>query len=91
MKFEWDNQKRQSNAQKHGVDFVDIPKLFAGYVLTMLDQRFDYGEERFVTLGLLRGRVVVVAHTERKNSIRIISARKATKYEEKIYFSQIPN
>jgi uncharacterized DUF497 family protein len=51
----------------------------------------DYGEERFVTFGILDGRVVAVVHTETEDLIRIISIRKATKYEEKAYFSKIPD
>jgi uncharacterized DUF497 family protein len=65
--------------------------IFAGYTLTIEDDRYNYGEERFVTFGILDGRVVVVVHTETENSIRIILIRKATKHEEKAYFSQIPD
>jgi uncharacterized protein len=50
------------------------------------DDRFDYGEARFITLGLLRGTVVVIAHTEKGNEIRFISMRKATRHEQKTYF-----
>jgi uncharacterized protein len=91
MKFEWDETKRKSNIKKHGIDFVDAPMIFAGYTLTISDNRYDYGEERFVTFGILDGRVVAVAHTETEELIRIISIRKATRYEEKVYFSQIPD
>jgi uncharacterized protein len=91
MKFEWDETKRKSNIKKHGIDFVDAPMIFAGYTLTIADDRYDYGEERFVTFGILDGRVVAVAHTETGELIRIISIRKATKYEEQEYFSQIPD
>ena len=65
--------------------------IFDSYTLTIEGDRYDYGEERFVTFGILEGRVVVVVHTEKEDSIRIISIRKATKYEEKKYFSQIPD
>jgi uncharacterized protein len=91
MKFEWDETKRKSNIKKHGIDFVDAPMIFAGYTITIADDRYDYGEERFVTFGILEGRVIAVVHTESKRLIRIISIRKATKYEEKEYFSQIPD
>lgn len=57
----------------------------------MEDDRFDYGERRFVSLGLLQGRVIVVVHTEQDQVTRIISARKATKYEQSIYFQRIAN
>ncbi len=63
--------------------------MFAGSIVTIEDERFDYGEERFVTFGLLQGRVTAVVHTEREDCIRIISARKATKYEQTTYFEQI--
>ena len=89
MRYEWDEAKRQSNIQKHGIDFVGIEKVFAGETLTILDDRFDYGESRFITLGLLSGRVVVIAHTETREVIRIISVRKATRNEEAHYLKEI--
>lgn len=55
------------------------------------DDRFDYGKDRFIMLGLLNGIVLVVVHTETDEVIHIISARKATKYEEKNYFEEIVN
>jgi hypothetical protein len=89
MLFEWDEAKRLSNIQKHGIDFIGIERVFAGTTVTILDDRFDYGECRFITLGLLNGRVVVIAHTETREVIRIISVRKATKNEEASYFKEI--
>jgi uncharacterized DUF497 family protein len=89
VKFEWDDTKRKSNIKKHGIDFIDATKIFAGYTLTIGDDRYDYGEERFVTFGVLDGRVVVVVHTENDHLIRVISIRKATKNEEEEYLSQI--
>jgi hypothetical protein len=89
MRYEWDEAKRRSNIQKHGIDFAGIEKVFGGTTLTILDDRFDYGESRFITLGLLSGRVVVIAHTEMPDVIRIISVRKATKNEEASYFQAI--
>ncbi len=90
MNFEWDDTKRKSNIKKHGIDFINAQMIFAGYTLTIEDDRYDYGEEHFITFGILDGRVVVVVHTETENLMRIISIRKATKYEEKAYFAQIP-
>ncbi len=78
---------RQSNLRKHGIDFADAGAVFAGAVFTFADDRFEYSEERFITLGLLRSVVVVIAHTEEEGLIRIISVRKATRHEHKIYFS----
>jgi hypothetical protein len=91
MRYEWDEVKRQSNIQKHGIDFLGIEKVFAGETVTILDHRFDYGEPRFLTVGLLQGHVVVIAHTETDEVIRIISVRKATKNEQISYFKEIAN
>jgi hypothetical protein len=89
--FAWDEAKRRANLRKHGIDFVDAPKIFQGLTFTAEDDREIYGERRFLTLGLLEDQVVSVAHTERRDEIRIISIRKATKYEARFYFSQITN
>ncbi|MFB2918305.1 MULTISPECIES: BrnT family toxin [Aerosakkonema] len=89
MEFEWDEAKRLANLRKHGVDFVDVPAVFDGDIVTVEDDRFNYGEQRFITLGLLQGQVVAIVHTERDDITRIISARKATRYEQRTYFEQI--
>ena len=89
MQFEWDENERRTNLQKHGVDFVDAVKIFAGFTVTLQDDRFQYDENRFITFGMLKGRVVAVLHTERQNRIRLISIRKATRNETKAYFEQI--
>ena len=91
MEFEWDEAKCLANFCKHGIDFIDVSVVFEGDTLTVEDNRYDYGEQRFVTFGLLRGLVVAVVHSDRQDSIRIISARKATKYEQKIYFEEVFN
>jgi uncharacterized DUF497 family protein len=88
--FIWDEAKRRTNLQKHGIDFADVDRVFSGFTLTAEDDREAYGEPRFLTLGLLADQVVSVAHTERDDLIRIISIRKATKHEARFYFSQIP-
>ena len=89
MQYEWDEYKRLSNARKHGIDFRDAVEVFAGDTVLMEDDRFDYRERRFVSLGLLQGRVIVVVHAEEGSVTRIISARRATKYEQRIYFQGI--
>ncbi|MEZ4514229.1 MAG: BrnT family toxin [Chloroflexota bacterium] len=89
--FEWDEQKRFANVHRHGIDFVDAITIFAGDIVTVEDKRFDYGEVRFMTLGVLKGRVITIVHTERQNRTRIISARKATKYEQITYFQFLSN
>ena len=68
-----------------GSTFVGVERIFASDGLTLLDDRFDYGEIRFLTLGMLNGRVVAVSHTETDEVTRIISVRKASKDEEEIY------
>jgi uncharacterized DUF497 family protein len=87
--FLWDEAKRRLNLRKHGIDFTDAEKIFRGVTFTGEDTREDYGEQRFLTLGLLEDQVVSVAHTEQGEELRIISIRKATKHEARFYFSQI--
>ena len=91
MSYEWDERKRRANVKKHGIDFIDVPEVFDGNVVILPDERFDYGETRFIGLGILKSHVVVVAYTERGENVRIISARKATKHEQIYYFQQIAN
>lgn len=91
MKFEWDENKRKLNLAKHGIDFKDAHQIFEGITFTFKDDRYDYGEERYITIGMLRGIVVVVAHTESDEVIRLISIRKATKHEQKIYYKGFGN
>jgi uncharacterized protein len=91
MKFEWDENKRQSNLSKHGIDFQDAKQIFDGITFTFEDERFNYGEYRFITLGMLRSMVVAVAHSERKEVIRLISIRKATKNEQKLFYQGFGN
>ena len=86
MEFAWDEKKRRANIFQHGFDFVDAAEVFEGIIFTFEDDRFDYGEERFITLGLLKGTIVAIAHTEKNNEIRIISMRKGTRHEQEIYF-----
>lgn len=89
MKFEWDENKREINILKHEIDFVDAQKIFDYDTVIIEDSRFNYGEQRFIAIGLLNSKIIVVVYTERKNIIRIISARKATKNEQQIYFNEI--
>ena len=91
MEFTWSEAKRVTNLKAHGLDFIDAPRVFDGVTFTFEDDRFSYGEQRFVTLGLLAGVPVSVVHTESDHEIRIISFRKATNRETQIYFSQIQN
>jgi uncharacterized DUF497 family protein len=89
MKFEWDENKRLANIRKHSFDFTDVSTVFDSDTVTVEDDRYNYGEQRFITFGLFQGRVIAVVHTENDDLVRIISARKATKYEQQIYFEQV--
>ena len=88
VRFEWDEAKRRSNLRRHGIDFAVLGEVFEGVPVTYLDDRYDYGEERLITLGLLKGHVVTIVHTESDDVIRIISARKAERDEETRYFKE---
>ena len=83
--YEWDRNKNDENLRKHGLSFEDAPEVFDGRCLTFEDIRIDYGEERYITLGHLEGRLVVIAHTPRGENTRIISMRKANSRERKAY------
>ena len=85
MLFEWDEAKNRNNFAKHGWSFEDAEEVFSGPCITFLDDRFDYGEERFITVGLLVGRLVVIAHAPRDDITRIISMRKGNRREKEIY------
>ena len=89
MEFTWSEAKRAANLKSHGLDFVDAPLVFEGVTFTFEDDRFAYGEQRYVTLGLIAGIPVSVVHTESESEIRIISFRKATSREAQIYFDEI--
>ena len=90
--FEWADRKRLSNLRKHGLDFAECVVVFAGPVFTALDDRYDYGEMRYCTLGLLQDQVVSVVHTDEDGGLmRIISLRKADKDEQAYYFEALQN
>ena len=82
MSFEWDDAKDTANQEKHGLAFEDAPLVFKGRATTRPDLRQHYGEPRFLTLGTLRGRVVVIAHTFRNDATRITSMRYANAREQ---------
>ena len=87
MDFEWDERKRLTNLDKHGLDFVEAEEMFEGPMLVALDTRRDYGEDRWIGLGMSQGRVLVLSFAERNDgqTIRVISLRKALKHEQKAY------
>lgn len=87
MKFKWDPVKARSNLRKHKVSFEECATALKDPMAeTGFDPDHSMGEERFVTFGVSeRGRLLVVAHTEENDTLRIISARVASKGERKIY------
>jgi uncharacterized protein len=86
MRFAWDKTKRQRNLAKHGLDFAEAVQVFRGVTFTLEDDRYEYEEHRFITIGMLGSTVVVIAHTEEEDEIRIIPMRKATRSEQSLYY-----
>lgn len=92
MRYVWDAAKNRANIRDHRIDFADVPAVFNGPMLVELDEREDYGEDRWIGMGLLRNIAVVVVFTEpRHDTIRIVSARKANKYERSRYEQALRN
>lgn len=92
MDFEWDEDKNAGNIGKHELDFADAWQIFDAPMLVDTDNREDYGEERFIGIGFLRNIVVVIVFTEpNEETIRIISLRKALKYEREQFEEYIAN
>jgi len=86
MGFVWDKKKNQRNIREHGIRFEDAQKIFDGPVLTEIDDSDDYGEVREISPGLFNGIVVlIVVHTDREDTTRLISARKAVPRERRRY------
>lgn len=86
MRYTWDEAKRQINRQKHGLDFADAEKVFAGPIVLFEDSRENYGEQRMIGIGLLDILVVLIVHVESDEEIRIISMRKADNDETDLYY-----
>ncbi len=85
MKVEFDAAKRQKTLEHRGLDMARAAEIFAGPTLTIADDRKDYGEERFITIGRLESRMVAVVWTPRGAARRIISLRKANDREQAAY------
>ncbi len=90
MRFEWHEAKAAANLRNHGVSFELASTVFQDpFAIERVDDREDYGEDRFVIIGMAEGKVVLfVAYTEREERIRIISARRALQIEQDDYFQQ---
>ena len=89
VRFTWHEPKRQITLQKRGLDFAHAEQVFAGPTFTFEDEREDYGERRWVTLGVLQGKVVMIVHTENEDEIRVIYMREANKDEQFLFFSNL--
>jgi uncharacterized DUF497 family protein len=86
MSFEWDEHKNRANLLKHGISFQEAELIFEGPIFSRPDNRFDYGEVRILSIGLIREIVAVaVVHTDRDGTVRLISARLANRQERKAY------
>lgn len=87
MEFEWDQRKAESNLKKHGVSFQEAATVFGDTLsITFDDPVHSFDERRLLTFGMSKlGKLLIVSHTERSDSMRIISARLLTKPERQIY------
>jgi uncharacterized DUF497 family protein len=87
LEFDWDPAKAAANARKHGVTFYEATAAFLDPLsLTIEDPTGGHGEQRYILLGMTRAlRLVAVVHTERGDTIRLISARGATRGERRAY------
>ncbi len=85
MNIEFDPAKRATTLEERGLDFADAALVFSGRTATAPDLRQDYGEDRFITAGYLRGRLVVLVWTPRGAARRIISMRHAHDREEQLW------
>ena len=89
LDFEWDDIKAAENVHNHGVSFAQAARAFRDpFAVEWLDRREAYGEERIILLGMSGDQLLTVVYTEREDRVRIISARRATKYEQDDYYRQ---
>lgn len=89
MQFEWDDEKNKTNIRKHGIDFDTAALVFADENrLEIFDEIHSDSEDRYITIGMINDIVyiVMVVYTERENTVRLISARRATKQERSMYY-----
>lgn len=90
MPVTYDPAKRIRNKTKHDIDLAECEALFDWPMLTREDTREDYGEERLISLGMLKGRIVVLVWTDREDGPRMISCREAEPYEQEAYYRAYP-
>jgi len=87
--FEWNEQKRLGNIEKHGVDFIDVVRVFEGRVKIIEETGRDYGEPRYGVFGEFNGVVFYLVYTPRGEKFRIITARRAGRREREEYYQSI--
>lgn len=85
LRFEWDPRKNRANISKHGFGLERARRAFLAPMLSRIDGRRDYGDERWLGLGTTDGTVIVIAYTLRSDKVSIISARHANRHESQIY------
>jgi uncharacterized DUF497 family protein len=85
-----DPKKRKSNLRKHRVDLDDCYEAFDAPMVTREDTSEDYGEQRFISLGLAKGKVVVLVWVDREDEPRLISCRGAEPHEQEAYYNEYP-
>jgi hypothetical protein len=83
--FEWDEEKRRRNIEKHGIDFIDAKEIWQDLVIEMPSGQPHHGEDRILAIGLCEGRCITVVYTWRGDNRRLISARKARTNERTYY------
>ena len=94
MLIEYDSDKREKTLSDRSLDFCDAPIVWSGQHFTKIDNRIDYGEERFITVGFIESTMVIIAWTRRDKSLnrpvrRIISMRKCNEREQTSYQQQL--
>jgi len=85
----WDEAKRKKNIRDHGIDLAEVACVFDAPMVTVEDQRESYGEQRLLSLGWFRNRVVFLVWTERNDCARMISCRYGDKHETRAYFETL--
>lgn len=89
MNFQWDGNKNQTNIRKNGISFEEAVEIFQSIRFSAVDSRYEYGEERIITVGEIRNQICIVVYTHRNNIIRIISARRANMRERKTHNERV--
>ncbi|MCP4284670.1 MAG: BrnT family toxin [Gammaproteobacteria bacterium] len=92
MRFDWDDEKNERNIRNHKIDFEDAQNIFHSPMIIRLDNRKDYGEDRWIGTGFLGNLIVVAVYSAPDNdTTRLISARKANQHERKRFEKEISN